>query len=188
MNRSRSRLFVLAVSVLALLGVITPAAAAASPTCGITCGSQAKSLHPYDPGHNFVDDVRAGRHGCYDRLVVDIAEVGGFDAYNVRYVRAVTQDGSGAVVPLRGGAALQITIGATGHDDAGRPTYSPRNRREAVDVAGFSTFRQVAWLGSFEGRSDLGLGVRARLPFRAFVLEGSSAHVDRLVIDVAHRW
>jgi hypothetical protein len=46
----------------------------------------------------------------------------------------------------------------------------------------------VAWLGSFEGRSDLGLGVRARLPFRAFVLEGSSAHVDRLVIDVAHRW
>jgi hypothetical protein len=32
-----------------------------------------------------------------------------------------------------------------------------------------------------------GLGVRARLPFRAFVLAGP-ADGSRLVVDVAHRW
>jgi hypothetical protein len=40
----------------------------------------------------------------------------------------------------------------------------------------------VAWAGSFEGQSTIGLGVRARLPFRVLQLPG------RLVIDVAHHW
>lgn len=190
MNRTRSRLLVLVVSTLAALGLITPAAAAADPSCGITWGSMAKSLNPHDPGHNVVYDLRAGQHACYDRVVVDIADIAGFNAYHVRYVPVVTMDGSGEAVPLRGGAALQVTLGATGHDDDGDPTYSPANRREAVDVSGFKTLRQVAWLGSFEGRSDVGIGTRARLPFRVFVLEGrsGSGHDVRLVIDVAHRW
>ena len=32
------------------------------------------------------------------------------------------------------------------------------------NVAGYRTFRQVAWAGSFEGQTTVGLGVRARLP------------------------
>jgi hypothetical protein len=54
-------------------------------------------------------------------------------------------------------------------------------------VAGFSTFRQVAYGGSYEGYTTIGLGVRARLPFRVFVLSGPGTGA-RLVIDVAHRW
>jgi hypothetical protein len=50
------------------------------------------------------------------------------------------------------------------------------------NVAGYRTFRQVAWAGSFEGYTTVGLGVRARLPFRVF-LTG-----NHLVIDVAHTW
>lgn len=55
---------------------------------------------------------------------------------------------------------------------------------------GYSTFRQVAWAGSFEGQTTLALGVRARLPFRVFSLNRTpnSGHTPRLVIDVAHRW
>jgi hypothetical protein len=45
----------------------------------------------------------------------------------------------------------------------------------------------VGWAGSFEGQTTLGLGVRARLPFRAFVLPGPGSG-SRLVVDVAHRW
>jgi hypothetical protein len=56
-----------------------------------------------------------------------------------------------------------------------------------VNVAGYSTFRQVAFTGSFEGQTLIGLGVRARLPMRAFVLDGPGDG-SRLVIDVAHRW
>ena len=37
------------------------------------------------------------------------------------------------------------------------------------------------------GQTTLGLGVRARLPFRAFVLAGPGDG-SRLVVDVAHLW
>ncbi len=56
-----------------------------------------------------------------------------------------------------------------------------------ADVSGYTTFRQVAFAGSFEGQTTVGLGVRARLPFRAFVIAGPGDG-SRLVIDVAHRW
>ncbi|MGY1621968.1 hypothetical protein ACI789_07230 [Geodermatophilus sp. SYSU D00965] len=188
MNRPRTRVLVLLVAAFAALGLIAPAAASAAPYCGITWGSQPRSVDPQDPGDDLVTDVRAGRHACFDRVVVEVAEVSGFDSWSVRYVPVVREDGSGAAVPLRGGAALQVTLGAVGYDDTGVPTYAPDDMLEAVDVRGYSTLRQVAWLGSFEGQSGLGIGTRARLPFRAFVLEGGSAGVDRLVIDVAHRW
>ena len=56
-------------------------------------------------------------------------------------------------------------------------------------MAGYSTFRQVAWAGSFEGYTTLALGVRARLPFRVFVLPARPGPTrTALVIDVAHRW
>ena len=96
-------------------------------------------------------------------------------------------DGSGHVVPTRGGASLQITLGNPSHDAAGNLTYAPANRSELSDVTGYQTFRQVVWAGTFEGHTDLGLGVRARLPFRAFELAGPGSG-SRVVVDVAHRW
>ncbi|MGY1706875.1 hypothetical protein ACI79C_20100 [Geodermatophilus sp. SYSU D00697] len=188
MNRSRARVLVFLVSALAAVGLIAPATASAGPYCDITWGSKARSVNAAEPGDDLVSDVRAGRHACYDRVVIDVAEVSGFDAWSVRYVPAVRQAGSGEVVPLRGGAALQVTLGAAAYDEDGDPTYSPANPREVVDVRGYTTLRQVRWLDSFEGQTNVGIGTRARLPFRAFVIEGSSAGVDRLVIDVAHRW
>ena len=185
---NRSRFLVTVVSTLAALGIVVPASANAAPSCATTWGSQPEVAGRADPGDDLVQGVRAGRHDCFDRIVVDVAEVSGFDSWSVRYVPSVREDGSGTAVPLRGGADLQVTLGAVAHDDRGRPTFTPANRREVVDVRGYRTLRQVAWLGSFEGHTGLGIGTRARLPFRVFVLEGSSAGVDRLVIDVAHRW
>jgi hypothetical protein len=71
--------------------------------------------------------------------------------------------------------------------ETGESTYVPANASELVNVSGFTTFRQVAWAGSFEGQSNIGLGVRARLPFRVFTLDGPGT-ASRLVIDVAHQW
>jgi len=56
-----------------------------------------------------------------------------------------------------------------------------------VSVSGYSTFRQVASAGSFEGYTTIALGVRARLPFRVFTAPWADRG-SRLVIDVAHRW
>jgi hypothetical protein len=80
-----------------------------------------------------------------------------------------------------------VTVHAPAYDQAGNATYRPANRRELVDVSGFDTFRQVAYAGSFEGETTLGLGVRARLPFTAYVLPGPGSS-SRVVIDVAHLW
>jgi hypothetical protein len=158
----------------------TPAAAAA---CSVTWGSLAKTAAPYG---GVLTDLRAGRHTCYDRLVLDLAgpDVGG---YTVKYVPHLVQDGSGAVVDLDGGARLEIVAGLPATDADGNRPYVPADRFHAVDVSGFRTFRQVVSLGNFEALEQVGLGVRARLPFRVFELDGPG-HGSRLVLDVAHRW
>ncbi len=166
------------------LGLTTAASAAAAPYCGITWGSLTKAggveTAPTLTG------IRTGRHDCYDRLVLDLR--GGSSAgFRVSYVDAVHADGSGTLVPLRGGARLQIIVRAPSYDLNGQPTYTPANPSELANVTGFRTFRQVAYAGSFEGQTTLGLGVRARLPFRAFVLAGPGDG-SRLVVDVAHLW
>jgi hypothetical protein len=89
-------------------------------------------------------------------------------------------------VPQRGGARLELTVVAPCYDHY-RETYRPANPRELVNVAGWQTFRQIAWAGSLAGQSTIGLGVRARLPFRVFVLPRPGAS-SRFVIDVSHHW
>jgi hypothetical protein len=193
MNRPRPRplsrlLLVLAAVAVTVLGLAAPASAA-GPYCGISWGSQPKVVEGTGSSADFVTDVRAGRHACYDRLVIDIGG-GPATAYSVRYVQQVTDDPTGDPVALRGGAALQIVVRAPAYDDGGNPTYRPADPRELVRTAGFATFRQVAWAGSFEGTTTLGLGVRARLPFRVLVLTGpgGSGPDARLVVDVARHW
>lgn len=147
--------------------VAVPSSTAQAAGCSVTWGSTAKSVSNYT--HVGLTGLRAGRHACYDRLVLDLTRGG--EGYRVRYVSAVRDQGRGAVVPLRGGAFLQI-------DDQSMA----RTRPAMPNVSGYTTFRQVGWGGSFEGYPPVGLGVRARLPFRAF------RSTNHLVIDVAHRW
>lgn len=89
---------------------------------------------------------------------------------------------TGNPIPVRGGARLQVTVHSPAHDENGAPTYVYDDRTELVDVTGFQTFRQVAWAGSWEGSTSVGLGVRALLPFRVLTF------ADCVVIDVAHHW
>jgi hypothetical protein len=165
------------------LTLVQGAPASAAPYCGITWGSLAESAPTYS-GAQLVG-VRSGRHTCFDRLVLDVR--GDIRGYRVQYVDQVRTGGEGAVVPLRGGARLSIDALVPAYDGNGNPTYQPANPRELVDVTGYSTFRQVASAGSYEGQTTIGLGVRARLPFRVFILDGPGTG-SRLVVDVAHRW
>lgn len=173
---------------LGMVGVIAallaPAATAATPSCTVRWGSLAKQAPDYTTGPLF--NVRVGQHGCYDRIVLDVS---GRQApgYRVAYVPAVKQDGSGAVVPVRGGAALQVTLRAPAYNERGELTIPPPDNGSMANVTGFRTFRDVVFASSFEGQTTIGLGVRARLPFRVFTVSGPGDQT-RLVIDVAHRW
>jgi hypothetical protein len=163
------------------LTVLAPGSAGAA-YCGIQWGSAAKSR---TGSTSPLTNVRGGRHDCWDRLVIDFA--GKTSGSNIRYVSGVPYEGRDGNIPLRGGAYIYIQILGPAYDQNGNPTYRPANGRELVNVTGYRTFRQVAWGGSFEGYTTIGLGVRARLPFRVSVLAGPGTH-SRLVIDVAHLW
>lgn len=182
MKKFKSWLAVL--GLLAAFVLVAPAPAQAAPYCGIVWGSLAKSAGTLSSAP--LSNVRAGQHACFDRMVFDIAGQGA--GFRVSYVGAVHRPGSGATVALRGGAFLQVSVLDPIYNvTTGVPTYTPANPNELVSTAGFTTFRQVALAGSFESVTTLGLGVRARLPFTAFMLPGPG-DTSRLVVDVAHRW
>ncbi len=161
-------------------------AASGSSSCAVVWGSLVKNSN--NMTSDSVVNVRTGQHTCYDRLVVDLHGSGGTVGYNVSYVDNVFSEGKGDVVPLAGGAKIQIVVRGPAYDtNTGALTYSPAEPAHLTSVSGYRTFRQVAYAGSFEGQTTIGLGVRARLPMRVFVLDGPGAG-QRLVVDVAHSW
>lgn len=173
-----------AAAVLVAAGTGAPGAQAAT-ACPTGWGSTGRVGPTHAAGP--LTDVRAGRHACFDRVVVELASPSQ-GAYDVRYVPAVRADGSGVRVPLRGAADLQVVVRAPAYDpDTGCLVLRPADRRELAPTTGFRTVRQVAWAGSFEGQTTLGVGVRARLPFRVTVLPGPGRG-SRVVVDVAHAW
>lgn len=178
------RIVLLIASVATCVGLwIIPRPAAATAYCGFVWGSLDKENPAMSAAP--LTDIRSGRHDCYDRLIFDLA--GSAIGYRVGYVDEVVMDASGTPVPLRGGAFLHIVVLAPANDTTGNSTYRPSNRGELVDLTGYRTFRQAAWAGSFEGQTTVGLGVRTRLPFRIFILEGPGSG-SRVVLDVAHFW
>ncbi|MFF8829231.1 hypothetical protein [Streptomyces sp. NPDC015131] len=169
------------------LGLLTAPGAQAAPAaaaCPTGWGSVQKTATAAATAS--LTDVRTGRHDCFDRMVLHVPGAGGGTlGHQVRYVDRVHQDGSGRHVPVAGGAVLEIRVAAPSYDpETGRATYRGTVARPlpGVDLAGYRTFRDTRFVGSFEGDTQIGLGVRARLPFRVLQLPG------RLVVDVAHDW
>ena len=172
-----------AVMAAAGLGLVAPGPASAATYCGISWGSMAKADLDWSSAN--VTNVRTGQQPCYDRLVIDMT--GKVAGYVVQYVPVVTQDATGYPIPVLGDADLQVMVTAPSYNQYSQPTYVPAAKAELSNVSGYQTFRQVVYAGSFEGTTSIGLGVRARLPFRVFTLDGPDGG-SRLVVDVAHRW
>ncbi len=171
-----------------VVGPLPRAAAAAAPYCGITWGSLPKSAAGIPSP---IAGARVGKHDCFDRFVIDLRGMPPA-GYRVRYVDVVTSGGSGEALPVSGGAKLQIDVVAPGHDENYQPTVPWAYKAHIVSPSqfsarGFRTFRDLVWGATFEGQSVFGLGVRARLPFRVFKLDGPGT-ASRVVVGVAHRW
>ncbi|ONI74598.1 hypothetical protein BWI15_13520 [Kribbella sp. ALI-6-A] len=184
-----------AVAVLAITAVPAGAVAVPSLTGTTTAMSSTATTCPTGWGslpeaNTFVTTgilttVRSGRHSCFDRVVFDVS--GTTPGYGVRYVSNVFRPGAGHLMPLRGGAKLQIVLGVNEFDDAGHWAYQPSRSDELTNVTGYRTFRQIAYAGSTEGAAWIGIGLRARLPFRVHTLAGPGTG-SRVVLDVAHTW
>jgi hypothetical protein len=164
----------------------TSAACAATRAWGT--GAKQSSLSTQAPLYL----VRAGRHDCYDRvvLVINTPQAVGF---HVQYVSVVRDDGSGKPRPVAGGAALEVIVHAPpqGLDDQGHQPWRAFASPGQVlygpaQLAGWRSLREVRYANYFEGQSTLAVGVRERLPFRAYALADAPNHVMRVVLDIAH--
>lgn len=183
------RVAVVGLIVLALAVMVAPAPASAHgrPYCGIWWGSLAKSAGVDDA--DWLLTGRVGQHGCFDRLVFELG--GPAAGARVRYVDRLPVL-PGRTVQPSGGAKLMIRIPATlppasATEGRIRSTLGPVGSGPLFDVRGFRTFRGVQWARIDGNGAVIGLGVRARLPFRVFVLDGPGGR-SRVVVDVAHRW
>jgi hypothetical protein len=165
-----------AAAALPALAAPGPAAAIARAACSTPWGTGARDKAQMV--QTKVRDVRAGKHACFDRLVIDLGP-GRAPGYHIAYVRVFHAQGSGKVVRTAGHAKLLVNVRAPA------ALHFNASNRHLVNVAGFVQFRQVAGLGSFEGITSIGLGLDTKKPFR--VLEYRTAsHNFVLVIDVAH--
>lgn len=191
---------ILRTTVLAVALVATPTMASAAPasattaSCSTVWGSLAKSGTPTGKQDlQFLLNVRSGQHPCYDRVVFDLTgNDSGPVGYSVKYVTSVANEATGKLVPLAGGARLKVVIDQGSFDHGSQSSaYNPTNPARLVNVAGYRTLRQVAWADNFEAdtTTTIGIGVRARLPMRAFLLPSATQFSgQRLVIDIAHHW
>ncbi|UUU23664.1 AMIN-like domain-containing (lipo)protein [Streptomyces sp. DSM 40750] len=158
-------------------------ASRAAAACPTGWGSGTKGSP--DSGAVPLSNIRTGRHDCFDRIVFDVPGGGDHIGYYVQYVDRLHQVGSGDPIPVSGGAILELRVGAPSYDpETGGVAYPGKVAQPlpGVNISGYRTFRDTRFAGSFEGETQIGLGVRARLPFRVIQLP------DRLVVDVAHSW
>lgn len=175
--RRRLSAFLAALSLVAAVSVALAPGAAAHPYCGQVWGSLSRSAGGFSAGE--VVNVRAGRHACFDRLVLDVDAP--LTGWSVRYVPGLSPTSTG--LPVRGGAVLEVVARAPAI--ATDAWFFPDGR--IVNTSTLRTFRDVVFVSNVGGATTLGLGVRARLPFRVFVLPGPGSG-SRLVVDVGHRW
>ncbi|MFD8542866.1 hypothetical protein [Streptomyces sp. NPDC059649] len=130
-------------------------------------------------------NITTSQNTCYDRMVFDIGGATGKIGYHVGYVDAFHQDGSGEQIPVQGGAILQVYVSAPSYDPAtGKQTYAGTAGKPlpGVNISGYRTFKDTRFGASFEGQTQIGLGVRAKLPFRV------QQSGNQLIVDVAHTW
>ncbi|MEX3105664.1 MULTISPECIES: hypothetical protein [unclassified Streptomyces] len=186
MRRTAAAVAALALAVTAL-GTAAATATAATGETVAACPTGWGSLDKAATSSTYASltNIRTGQHDCYDRMVFDIPGGGTGIGYNVRYVDALHQDGSGDLIPVSGGAILEVRVSAPSYNyETGKPSYPGRARQPlpGVDITGYSAFRDTRFASSFEGDTQIGLGLRARLPFRVQQL------ADKIVVDVAHSW
>jgi hypothetical protein len=147
----------------------------AAVALGLPPFTTAPKSAPGSGGQVQLSRVATGCHASFDRFVFRARF--GTPRYDVRYVRRIVADGSGATVRLRGRKRIRVVIrDARGH------TQSGTNLVPNVRTPLCPNLRQIKTAGDFEGIVTFGLGLRRKTGFRVFRLTGPT----RLVIDVAH--
>ena len=188
MRRLGTTLAVLVLAGTGIAGTVGTAqaatAASASAVCETGWGSLEKHVWSADDHKPPLTNIRTGQHECFDRMVLDFkGGSAGATGYQVKYVDRLTTPATGEI-PVSGGAILQIAVGPNYDPATGTQSYPGKHGKPlpGVDITGYQTFRDTRYAAGLEDNVAVGLGVRARLPFRV------TQSGDHLIVDVAHSW
>ena len=164
------RFLVLATALLSALTLtLQPATAAVWRTTGT-------SWENPDARAPKITNIRYATHPNFDRVVIDVT--GLLPGYRTGYTRVHHYDGSGEVVPIRGGLWIAMHP-AYAHRLDGSSTYvGPRLVRP-----GFPTLKAIAFTGDFEGYVSFAFGLSYHAPYRILRLHDP----QRIVIDFKHQ-
>ncbi|WP_413452638.1 hypothetical protein AA0Y32_09725 [Georgenia phoenicis] len=120
--------------------------------------------------------LRVGGHEGYDRVVVELDGTG-TPGWQVEYVEEAIEDGRGEVIDVAGDAILSVYVSGTRYPDEGEEHYVP-----GEPLAGAGVIEEVHYVGTFEGLTQLFVGVDGGpADYRVLTLSDPA----RLVIDVA---
>lgn len=192
------------------LVVATAPAAQATPAPCNYAGWNNGLKNATNPTEGFVGDIDAGRHRCYERIVVRRSG-DSWPGYDIRYVPVASTDGEGCPAKLgRGNKVLRVMVDSPAYNHYGQPTTPNRFKKikpgepcykkilplrtwtnaahtswQTISFASYKSIKTSAWLGSFEGQTSFALGIKptpacGKPVFRVFTANGNRD----VVIDV----
>jgi len=127
-------------------------------------------------------NIRSGAQACFERVVIDLTQStlpipNSFPGYEVRWIsNPVTLSPSDQKVTVKGGAVLQVTMGAW------MPTMDNQGYTGPQDLfpTNVTKIQELRQTQNFEGVSTWAIGVDTKRNFRVSTLSGP----PRLVIDI----
>ena len=119
-------------------------------------------------------DVRIGDHDGYERVVFDLSD-GGSAGWYARYVDEAVQQGSGDVLDIDSPAILELSLRNMSYPPSDGGT--PQGLQPVTDLEVVEELRVAS---TFEGITQVFVGLSERVPFRVLSLEDP----DRVVLDV----
>lgn len=140
-----------------------------------TAALSPKTQRPSAPAQLVVTGVRVGAHEGFDRVVVDL-EGQGDPGWYVDYTSTPMQETVGQALKVAGNTFLNVNIDGTVY-----PFEMGKNNEVSVEMAGDTgNVVDVVSAGTYEGRSQVVVGLRSELPYSVQILEDPK----RVVIDI----
>ena len=157
----------------ALFAAVAPSTSTLQPLG--TADPSPKTHRPSEPAHLAVAGVRVGNHEGFDRVVVDLAGDGD-PGWFVDYTATPMQADVGRALKVSGNTFLNINVDGTVY-----PSELGMDKDVPVEKAApTGNIVDVVSAGTYEGRSQIVVGLRSEAPYSVEVLEDPK----RLVIDI----
>lgn len=159
-----------------LMGSISSPTTQAQPLG--TADPAPKTQRPSVPSRLAVVGVRVGAHEGFDRVVVDL-EGDGNPGWFVDYTSTPMQETVGQPLQVAGNSFLNINVDGTVY-----PFELGKDNNVPVTMAGDTgNVIDVISAGTYEGRSQIVVGLRSELPYSVQVLENPT----RVVVDIVQK-